>query len=528
MDNQNYNDNDNFTMNHTNDDINSNSNQMNTQINKQENLSKNSNKLKTGFKKNNFLTSAFVIIVLAVAVFVTGVGIFLYQKFSNGTSSKSLSSSINLNQPIKVKKGDKYGYINTNGKFVIDPVFNSASDFNGNYAIVEGTTNIDGVETSMYQLIDTKGNVKLSSKYSSDFKYIAAYNIWIIDDVLYNSSLKKLSGDGVEVRYEDYGYLTWENSSKRIGGIMTSTGKITYSYKFADDEDFISIDPSTNLDSLEETYCKVNVNKKNAIVNCDTGKVVYDYTDKFISDEDNNIFEISEKDSYQFISILYIQNDKIAYQSDSDQVSVYYSPKCYVEIRDNRKDYRDRYSYYDTVTNQVVKENPSVPSSCLASDISEWEEFTGLREFKCDSGRGLMKGENVILPCEWSAINYFRLPSYQLLKSDGKDYVITKRDDKTYLVNLKNGKTVAEFNTTYIYDDNRAVSNIDNNKLSTFIYYIDKDTDKKVVYSLLTGNTIEMNKNNSLSTYSNYITIKENNKLNYYNNNLKLIYTEEK
>ena len=41
-------------------------------------------------------------------------------------------------QPIVVKKDGKYGYINTKGKFVIEPVFESASNFNGNYAIVKG------------------------------------------------------------------------------------------------------------------------------------------------------------------------------------------------------------------------------------------------------------------------------------------------------------------------------------------------------------------------------------------------------
>ena len=93
---------------------------------------------------------------------------------------------------------------------------------------------------------------------------------------------------------------------------------------------------------------------------------------------------------------------------------------------------------------------------------------------------------------------------------------MAEKDDKTYIVNLKNGKTVAEFNASYIYDD----------ELSTFIYYDDKSTNKWVVYNLLTGKEMAIDKQNDLDTYSNYITVEEGNKVNYYNANLKLIYTE--
>ena len=45
-------------------------------------------------------------------------------------------------------------------------------------------------------------------------------------------------------------------------------------------------------------------------------------------------------------------------------------------------------------------------------------------------------------------------------------------------------------------------------------------------YNLITDKTLSVENELELYRYSNYITLKEDNKLNYYNTDLKLIYTK--
>lgn len=466
-------------------------------------------------QNNNKSNKKILFIIIAIVIVI--VGIFVAKNFiGKGTGDKKIDSLFSSDSPIRVKKDKKYGYIDSNGNFIIQPQYDYATDYYGDYAEVALETTVEDNKVKVYQIIDKKGNVKATAKYSSDIEYVDDYDIWIINDQLYNGSLNKISADGIKVDYEKYGYLRWENDSNKTAGIMNTSGKVTYTYKFADGEDYLGVSPSDTDKTLKERYCRITIeNNKYGIVNCNTGKVVYDYTDKYISDEDDNIFEVSVKDNYEFVSIMYIQNDKIIYQSSSKNVDLYYSSYGYVQIRDDDKDYSQKYSYIDVSTGQITDKQPS--SSNDTDDLDEWEEFSKLTKFSCSTGYGLMSGDKEKIPCEWSEIEYFDLLLYKYLSSNGKKYVMAKKDDKTYLLNLKDGKAAAEFNSTYIYTDSD----------STFIYYEDSKTNKKIIYNLITGKSISVENETNLDTYSNYITLEEDGKLNYYNMNLKLIYTEE-
>ena len=77
--------------------------------------------------------------------------------------------------------------------------YDNASDFHGEYAMVR--------VGNSYQIIDKEGNVKISVKEKS--KYYEDYNIWVIDEVLYDSKLNQVLPDGYKVKYENYGYLSY-------------------------------------------------------------------------------------------------------------------------------------------------------------------------------------------------------------------------------------------------------------------------------------------------------------------------------
>ena len=488
------------------------------------NQNQNINQLNNNFSNNstpnninNNKSKKKLLLFIIGGLLIIAIVLFVGYKFF-GNKNSDINAIFDDDALIKVKKDDKYGYINSNGKFVLDPVYEEATDFQKNYAIVKTTANIEGTNREIYQLIDKKGNAKAQAEYYTDIKYVPEYNIWIINDQLYNGSLKKISSDKVKVEYEKHGYLIWKDVDQKSAGIMNTSGKVTYTYKYQTGEDYFSITPSDTDSTLTERYCITNVNnKKYAIVNCDTGKLVYGYTENYISDEDDNIFQISKHDPWEFVTLMYVQNNKIAYQTNSKNVDLDYYSSGYVQICDDDKDYSNRYSYLDIKTGNISSSQPSDSNNDVNINLNEWETLTGITKKSCGNGYGLVKGEEEVLPCEWYSIDYFGSLLYQYLTSKGKNYVMARKDDKTYIVDLKNGKAVAEFNSSYIYDD----------ETSTFIYYKDYSTNEKIIYNLITGRTIKTNDNNSLNVYSNYITIKENSKKNYYNANLKLIYSEE-
>lgn len=477
------------------------------------------NSVKIELKENKSLTnksSKKGLKIFIVASIVVLIGIVIFLCFFMGKSKNNKSSIFSDDGLIKVEKNEKYGYINTSGKLVIEPKYSKASDFYGKYAIVDEKNN----ETGDYvtSLIDTKGNVVLTVDKYATIKYNSEYDLWIIDKKLYDGNLKQLTDDNTEVDYVEDGYFRWVDDTKKQGGIMNASGKKLYTYNFKAGESYINIEVSDNENILKENYCRVNIeNKRYAIVNCDTGKVVYDFTDYFITLEDNNIFEFSDKDSYKTQFYLYVQNDKVIYQTKNKDYELddYYIDRGYIEIEDEEE--YEVISYIDVKEGKVVKEKPDYSSEESLS-LSDWEIKSGLTEIKCNSNYGLKKGDKIVIECGWSDFEYLSIPVYEYLESKGKPYVLGEKDSKTYLINVKTGKIDGELNSTYIYDSSS----------STFVYYTDRDTNKKVIYNLSTNKSLVLEKYDDYDIYSNYITIEVDKKINYYNTDLKLIYSTEK
>ena len=462
--------------------------------------------------KSNKKGLLIVVIILAIAAI--GAGVWYFTKNKNNETSEQVYNTESL---ILIEENSKYGYIDTNGKVVITPQFDSATQFYGKYAKVAIKKEVNGIKSTIYQVIDEKGNVKAEAKYSSNIEYVDEENMWVINGQLCDSNLKTLSPKGFEVDYEDEGYFKWYNYEKKTAGIMNKSGKITYTYQFEDGEDYFSVDPSHTDESLKDTYCRVNVeNEKYAIVNCNTGKVIYDYTKDYISEHSDNIFEISDKKTYSFIEKLYIQDDKIIYKiTDKRDSLYYYETGKYVQITDYDKPYNEKYSYIDITTGEISKEKPKNTEQKTLTN--EWEKYTKMQKFNCSNGYGIMSGDTIKLQCEWSNIYYFDLELYKYLSARGKNYIMAKKDDKTYIINLKTNKTEAELNAGYIY----------NSDGSTFVSYTDAETKKKVYYNLITNKAISFESDITVRVYSNYIVANENGKKVYYNTELKQIYTEK-
>ncbi len=476
--------------------------------NSSQNMDSNSNKKKFNF---NFKINKKIIIIACAVVLALIVIIVVIKSLL--TPKTIISPMFDPKSPIIIEENNKYGYINNKGKVLVQPIYDYADDFFGEYAIVKVKTVENNTQNTLYEIIDKKGNVKATSENSSGIKYIDEYDVWVINDQLYNKKLKLISGNGTTVDYLDSGYFEWENKLKRTAGVMNYKGKKTYTYNLTSDEDYLNAEVSDTYGLLDENYCIISLkNKTSGIINCKTGKVVYNFGGYSISDEDYNVFTIEKAESYDFISTIFIKNNKIAYQTDNKNIEVEYYGDNYLVLEDDSKSYSEQYSYLNLKTNVSSKEKPTIEK---ISELSAWQKSSAIKEFSCDNGKGLMKKDKVVLACEYSDIDYFGILLSNYLDSKGKRYIMAEKGDKTYLINVKNMKPVQEFNSKSVYDSS----------YSTFIYYTDGTSKNKIVYNLLSKKTITVDKDSDLDVGSNYITITKDKKTDYYNTDLKLIYT---
>lgn len=486
------------------------------------NLNQTQNNMQPQTKKSKTLPIILGVVGAVIAVVVCVI-LLLNMSPSEERKEKQLIDDIfNPKQLIKVKSNtdEKYGYINTEGKFEIEPKYDDATDFKGDYAVVRAEIETEGLTRTVYQIIDKKGKVKKQA--NLNIEYIDDNGTWIIDGELYDSKMKKVSPAGVRVSHKEDNYYLWINDEKKTAGVMNEKGKATYTYTFQSGENSIYLTIPSIDETLKEKYCVVNVEDKYGIINCDTGVVVHELSETRVSSNTDNVFELKDPDTYAFKEIMYIQNDKKMYSSTSEEVDLYYYPG-YVSIRDGSKDLSERYTYLHTATGEIKNERPSTSYDDDDDDeediTNEWEKLTGNKAFSCgDDGYGLMNNEKITLPCEWEDLEYLEVRLYKYLKSNKKEYIYGEKDDKWYLISIPEKKAIVEFNA----------SRITKKEESTFIYYTDKDTSNKKVYNLLTNKSLNVDSEQYLTVYSNYITVKDYSDkiLKYYNTNLECIYKE--
>lgn len=408
--------------------------------------------------------------------------------------------TIDENALIVIKEDDKYGFIDKNGKMVIKPQYEQASSYTGNYAIVKDGEN--------YKLIDKKGKTKFEVDYASKIKYVSDYNIWIVDDVLYDAKLKRISKKDVTVTYEKYGILKWKNENKKTSGIMNHKGKVLYTVKLKEENDYLSVsNVYTDLNSeinVKNRYCLINISgKEYAILNCNNGKQIYKKTENTINNTTGTIFEIVNKDKELQEKIVIIKN-KIVYRTDKKDEMIISKNNYYVVDNDKK--------YINKITGKITSKKPEDLDE--EDDITSVERYLNYKKYQCDNLYGIKKGKKVTVKCEWERIKFFDIVTTRYLKSKNKYYALAKKGDKYYLINIKNGKKIEEFNT----------DSISTYSTSMFITFKDTKKDKKYVYNLVTKKSKEFNNDVVISLHQNYFTVKLD-KTEYYNSKFKMIYS---
>ena len=421
-----------------------------------------------------------------------------------------------LMEGLKIEEDDKYGYIDLNGKIVIQPQFEKAADFQGDKAIVK----IKDGESYKNAIIDRNGKILLSVESNDSISYDSENEIWTVGKQIYDKNLKKILPDGKQVYDEEKGYYLVVDSNNIYDGektIYNRKAKAVYTYTASSNY----WDLTEYIDEFEQAYATLKIDGNNyRIVNLDSGKIIADnlnYNSVWV--EDYTSFCLYDGDDCN--KYLVIWNDKVVKEYDYEiDLYLYGNIKNgYYKICDDSYS-QDQHAteYLDLKTGQISSDIPKSSGSdnSSSSNLSEWEIATGSTIFSCSAGYGLMIDKTQAIPCEY---NHIRTPdaiTYEYLKGKGKNYVIGNKDDKSYLLQAKNGKVVTEFNSSYL----------DFETLSSFIGEEEED-DKYHFYNLVTGKST-MIEADQIAFNPMYIQVeKSDGKIEYYNKNLKLFYTKE-
>lgn len=451
--------------------------------------------------------------IALAAILLIVLGIIFIPKLFKGGDAKLAGKLFSEDILIAVEKDNKYGYIDLNGKMVIQPQFESASNFSDDHAIVE----IEEDGSTKKAIIDRKGNIVYKSESRESISYDTENEIWSIGDQIFDKNLKKILPEGQEIYYEDNGYYLVVDSNNKYEGentIYNKQGKAVYSYKTTSNY----WDITDYTDDLEQAYAVLGLgDNKYIIINPDSGKVIAEdlnYSSVWADDyTDICLYDGDDCNKY-----LLIWNDKVVKEYDYEIDIIFYGgdKNGYYKISDDSYgSEKHETEYFDLKTGQFSKEAPKGNNN--SEELDEWEIATGYRIFSCNTGYGLMIDKSETIPCEYSHIRTPNELTYEYLKSKGKNYVIATKSDKSYILQANNGKVVTEFNSGYLSFET----------LSSFVAAEEED-DKYHVYNLTTGKDAVI-EGRRITYYPMYIKIENSEgKTDYYNKNLKLIYTEDK
>lgn len=463
-------------------------------------------------KKIYIIIISILSTLLALALIIMGAFIIYKININDSIEVIRLKDKFDIKKLIPVTKDSKYGYMNYKGKQKIAYEYSSAYEYENGYALVARPNELQTGNNFIYQLIDQKNRVIITTDRYEKYEYIPEYQVYLIDGKLFDKDLAQLSDDLNKLTYLGYGYFIFENESTGITGIIDYQNKIIAQYALSTVEFKM-----TKNDFDDIIYLLVKNAENEIIINLKTGATVYTLEEKnaYINPLDNNIFQLLDKDNNDIKKVFYIENDQIVYEN-KQIVSITREENRILKIdygyyyNTIPKEQREYYVNLDT--KEEVSKNPN------GYDLSKEEAEYGYGLRLCNDIYGLtQKGEDVI-SCSYETFIYLPLDLYNYLKLvKNREYIFYQHKNRVVLYNLKNHKEIVSYQA----------NNLEMNENSSFALIDIIDNEEKVtakmVYNLITGKEASYAPDKEIKLYSNYITVKEEDTLSYYNANLKKI-----
>lgn len=455
-----------------------------------------------------------------------------------GNSSSDEDNPINLleDTPIKIREGEKHGFVDSSGKIIVEPVYDYATEFYNGYACVGKDT---GDFERVYKIVDKNGNDVITAE--KDISCIDN-KCWVIDDTLYDLDLQKISDDGIIGERIGDNYFTFDDIEKnKTFGVIDYKGKKIFKSKTASESDYLYVDTSYNS-QYDEEYAVFDIvehkfsgnQEKWGIYSPQSNKMIYDFQSEYnISDNNDNLFSLSDpKEESEMAKYIFIRNDEVFYESEPTEAYVGFEDDggyilCFSE--DNKT------TYYNIFTKETSKNEDDLRLSdddfknIEGAEIFIDEEFREpLYEgseyivFEKDDKYGLAKGEEVILPAEYDDVNWGRDFIYTTEKQSGQQIIFFSKENKDNEVivseyDLKSGKIVNEFN------GKDGFSSFD----SIFCRFDDYQKNEQTVTNYFTGKSATFSKDDLIQRFSNYFIVLSETTSEVYNADLEKIYSTD-
>ncbi len=199
---------------------------------------------------------------------------------------------------IAVKQDGLYGYINLNGKMVIEPEFSYARDFHGDYALVN--RGAEGAEN--YQIIDRKKNQIVAVDFASDVYFDVNGGYWSVEGKYYDINMKELAARPavreMTTAPEDYSTTICDTGVGLMNGKRSAIACQWDSIEFFDGE------LRSYLESRGKHYVYAKRGEKTAILDTSNGATVVDFTGNMLTDRYSTFVRIQNGGSSTLYNLL--------------------------------------------------------------------------------------------------------------------------------------------------------------------------------------------------------------------------------
>lgn len=191
---------------------------------------------------------------------------------------------------IKTKNGTKWGYINKNGEFIINPIYDYAQDSQENGLAVVEIDNLQG-------LINNKGEYIIKPKYGTITEFSEG-RAAVVDE----EGFKVINEAGEELTSKPYSFIGRFSDGRALFSGTDKNGKYLYGYLNRDGKEVISLTYETGSD-YKDGKAIVKLKENNYELIDVNGNVINSYNYEFVGNMSEGLLVFQEKpgDKYGFI-----------------------------------------------------------------------------------------------------------------------------------------------------------------------------------------------------------------------------------
>ena len=441
-------------------------------------------------------------------VFIILASILIYFVFfrKDGSTYADLDSVFDTNKPVLIfDKNNKFGYVDKNGKVIVEPSYYNATQFYGDYAGV-----VFEEDKEEYAIIDLNGKEVILKKGGEEPQYIIDYDIWVIGDAFYDGNMKRISPDNIAVTYDDNGYFTFKDSSNKQSGIIDYKGEIIYTIFGTEG---VELEMSHSDYDVDEYFVKVTNNESVFVVSTKTDDLVYTYSgqSELYAGKNNFFYTYQDNGKKDF---LYFYNGALrieVYSVDEMHIADYKNQIIFAKLYNQER-------YYDILNETELQQGPEKNeyySSLYGTNDYDFEVFD------CGDSKGLVDGDKILVSCDYSTINLLDINLFSYVKKKTlKQIVLLEKNSSIIVYDMAKKKELKTFK-------NVEFKTYDNSVLVRFAKYDGDDPlpSGYIVYNLLTDQYVEINAEElSVDIYPSYYIVSNRGIRSYYNADFEKIY----